>query len=149
MSSSDDGSKTKRAILDTNVIYSALHNPAGVCGRIVLLGTTPSVELYSIDLAREELRINLERNMDLSRGEVEFVISSLPVSWIPREVYSHNLKRAVKIVGIPQDAAFVAASFATGIPLVTGDKHLRTLRVRRLVKTYAPRDFAELLRVMT
>jgi len=145
LNSSDNGSKTKRAILDTNVIYSALHNPAGVCGRIVLLGTTPSVELYSIDLAREELRINLERNMGLGRGEVEFVISSLPVSWIPREVYSHHLKRAVKIVEIPQDAAFVAASFATGIPLVTGDKHLQTQRVRRLVKTYTPREFAELL----
>lgn len=111
-----------------------------------MLGTGPSVELHSIDLAREELRTNLERKMGLSRDDVEFIISSLPLRWIPHEVYSGHMERAVRAVGILQDAAFAAASLATGIPLVTGDEHLHTRKVRRPIKTYRPREFADVLR---
>ena len=142
----DDGSQTKRAILDTNVMYPALHNPAGVCGRIVLLGTGPLAELYSIDLAREELRINLERKkLGFVQDDAKFIISGLPIRWMPKEVYSRDLTRAMKSVKIPQDAAFLAASLATGIAMVTGDSHLQTEKARRLINIYKPRDFLELL----
>ena len=112
---------------------------------MVLLGTGPLAELYSIDLAREELRINLERNLSLVRDDAEFIISGLPIRWMPKEAYSRDLNRAMKAVKIPQDAAFLAASLATGMALVTGDRHLQTEKVRRLIKIYKPRDFPELL----
>lgn len=143
MNSSDNGSERKRGLLDTNVIYSALHNPAGVCGKIILLGTGPLVELYSIDLAREELRTNLERKMGLHHDDIEFIVSSLPLDWIPREVYAGYVRRAAGAVGVPQDAPFVAASLATGIPLVSGDAHLHTRKIRRLIRTHRPREFTD------
>lgn len=126
------------------MIYSALHNPSGVCGKIVTLGAAASVDLYSIDLAREELHVNLERKMNLNVDEVELIILSLPIQWIPRDAYSHELKKAIKIVGNQPDAGFLAASLATGIPLVTGDKGLQTQNVQRFTRAYRPRDFAYL-----
>jgi len=128
------------------VIYSALHNPSGVCGGIVTLGAEALVELYSIDLAREELRANLERKMGMTRDEIELIIQSLPVQWIPREAYLHHLGSAMRIIGNQPDAAFLAASIATGIPLVTGDRGLQSPRVRRLAQTFRPRDFANVIR---
>ncbi len=134
--------KIKKAILDTNVVYSALHKPSGMCGRIVILGAEGSVDLYSIDLAREELRANLNRKMNMSAEEIEQLIQSLPIQWIPREAYLHQLKKAIRTVGNQPDAAFLAASLATGIPLATGDKDLQSNRVRRLAQTYRPREIA-------
>ena len=126
------------------MIYSALHNPSGVCGKIVTLGATGSFDLYSIDLAREELHVNLERKMNMNVHEVELIILSLPIQWIPRDAYSHELRKAIQIVGNQPDAAFLAASLATGIPLVTGDKGLQTQNVQRFARTYRPHDFANL-----
>jgi predicted nucleic acid-binding protein len=128
------------------VIYSALHKPSGVCGRIVTLSAEALIELYSIDLAREELRANLERKMHTNKDEIELIIQGLPVQWIPREAYAHHLKTAIPIVGNQPDAAFLAASIATGIPLVTGDRDLQSQHVRRLAQTFAPRDFANIIR---
>lgn len=145
MSYSGNGSANKKAILDTNVIYSALHKPEGVCGRIIINGTGPLVKLYSIDFAQEELRINLERKMSPSKEEIEMIISALPIEWIPREIYSGHLKRATDIVKLQQDAPFLAASMATRFPLVTGDKHLRTPKARRVIRVYSPREFADML----
>lgn len=99
LNSSGDGSQRKKAILDINVIYSALHKFLGVCGRIVMLGAEASVDLYSIDLAREELRVNLERKMSLNRDEIELIIYGLQIQWIPSEAYVHQLKIAIRIVG--------------------------------------------------
>jgi predicted nucleic acid-binding protein len=124
------------------VIYSALHNPSGVCGTIVTRGAEASLELYSIDLAREELRANLRRKMNMNIDEIDSIIQSLPIQWIPREVYSHLLRKTIRTVGNQPDAAFLAASLATGFPLITGDKDLQSQRVQRLIKTYKPRDFA-------
>jgi predicted nucleic acid-binding protein len=124
------------------VIYSALHNPSGVCGTIVTRGAEGSLELYSLDLAREELRANLQRKMNMNSNEIDSITQSLPIQWIPREIYSHQVKKAIQIVGNQPDAAFLAASLETGIPLITGDKDLQSQRVQRLVKTYKPRDFA-------
>lgn len=145
MNYSGNGSAQKKIILDTNVIYSALYKPEGVCGRIILSGTNPLVKLYSVDFAKEELRTNLERKMGLSEEKIDIIISALPLDWIPRGVYSRLLKRAIRIVGNQQDSPFVAASLATGIPLVTGDRHLQTPRVRRAITVYKPGEFTKTL----
>ena len=125
------------------MLYSTLHKPSGVCGRIVVRGAEASVDLYSIDLARDELRANLARKMNMKRNEIELIIESLPIQWIPREAYLDQLQKAIRIVGKQPDAAFLAASLATGIPLITGDKDLQSQRVQRLTRTYRPREFAD------
>lgn len=145
MSYSGNGTAKKKAILDTNVIYSALYKPEGVCGRIILSGTSLLVKLYSIDFAKEELRINLELKMGLSKEQIDLIISALPLEWIPREVYSRLLGRAMGIVRNQQDSPFVAASMATGFPLVTGDRHLQTPKVHQAIRVYRPGEFAQTL----
>lgn len=145
MSFSDAGSRRKRGLLDTNVLYSALHKPAGICGRIMSQGAERTVQLYSIDLAKEELSINLERKMRLSETDIQFIIASLPLEWIPKGVYVDHLGRAVKIVGVSADAAFLAASLATRIPLVTGDARLQTQKIRRIAGAHKPREFLRLI----
>jgi predicted nucleic acid-binding protein len=142
---SGNGSAKKKAILDTNVIYSALYKPEGVCGRIILGGTSPLVKLYSIDFALEELCTNLDLKMRLSKEPIDLIISSLSLEWIPREIYSRLLGRAMGIVRDQQDSPFVAASMATGFPLVTGDRHLLTPRVHRAIRVYKPSEFAKTL----
>jgi predicted nucleic acid-binding protein len=101
--------------------------------------------LYSIDFAKEELHANLERKMSLDKGEIELIISALPIEWIPVEAYSRYLERATHIVRTQQDCPFVAASMATGFPLVTGDRHLLTPKVRQGIRVYKPREFADTL----
>ena len=139
---SGNGSE-KTVILDTNVIYSGLHKPTGVCGRILVAGIDRLIELHSIDFAKEELTTNLQRKMGFSRKEILLIIEALPITWIPRDIYQPNLQRAISIVKTEQDAPFVAASIATGFPLISGDRHMRTVAVKRAIRAYEPREFLD------
>ena len=143
LSYSESGLKAKKAILDTNVIYSALYKPQGVCGRILLNSAKSLSQLFSIDFAKEELRINMERKMRLPEKSIELILEALPLEWISRDTYSPYLRRATEIVKYQADSPFVAASIATNFPFITGDKHLRTAKVRRAITVYEPREFVD------
>ena len=50
-----------RLFLDANVLFTAAHNPTGKAALVVELGGRGHWALYSIRLAVEEARRNLER----------------------------------------------------------------------------------------
>jgi predicted nucleic acid-binding protein len=125
------------------VIYSGLHKPTGVCERILVAGIDRLIELYSIDFAKEELTTNLQRKMGFSRKEIQRIIEALPITWITRDIYQPRLQRAIKIVKTEQDSPFVAASIATGFPLISGDRHMLTVEVKRGIRAYEPREFLD------
>jgi predicted nucleic acid-binding protein len=137
----ESGSKARKAILDTNIIYSALYKPEGVCGKILLNAMNAENRLLSIDFAKEELSRNMESKLRLPKKNIDLVIEALPLEWIHRDIYAPYIQRAGEIVRYRSDSPFVAASIATGFPLITGDKHLRTAKVRRVVRVYRPGEF--------
>jgi len=98
-SSSESGSGSsgpERVVVDTNVIYSGLHRPSDACGKILRWAAEGRLALFSPDMVSEEARRVLLRTLRLSEGQVEFILSSLPVSWVPRGVYSPRLGEALR-----------------------------------------------------
>lgn len=85
----------------------------------------------------------MDRKMHLPKTSIDLVIEGLPLEWISRDIYSPYLERAREIVRHKEDSPFVAASIATGFPLISGDKHMRTAKVRRAIKVYEPREFLD------
>lgn len=133
-----------RAVLDTNVLVSALITPAGASARLLLELRAGSFELVVSPTLLSELREVLgrpkfERNVSMSEIDayVELIEresilaedpapSSTPMSVDPDDEYLVDLARAARV-----DA------------LVTGDDHLLALRDTLPVVT--PREFLESL----
>ena len=135
----------QRNIVDANVLYSALYKPQGVCGTILRAAIDGLCELFSPDSVREELRRNLVENLSMTEQETLRLISALPVEWVPREAYEESINRAVLLLTHEEDAPVLAASLATHLPVLSGDRHLHSERVIKNVKVLTPRQFLETL----
>jgi len=138
---SENGSKDLKAIVDTNVIYSVLYNPRGTCGRIVLMGVRREIQLFSTDIVKEELFLNLKRNLGMTNGEASKVISSLPVEWVPKELYSDKIEEALSLIAHKSDAPTLALALAIRSPIISGDRHFQTRKVRKKARIFTPQQF--------
>ncbi len=135
----------QRIIVDANVLYSALYKPQGVCGTILQAAIDGFCELFSPDSVREEVRRNLIENLSMTVQETLRLVSALPVEWVPREAYEESINRAVSLLTHEEDAPVLAASLATHLPVLSGDRHLHSERVIKNVKVLTPRQFLEAL----
>jgi predicted nucleic acid-binding protein len=132
-------------IVDANVLYSALHKPQGVCGTILQAAIDGFCELFSPDSVREEVRRNLVENLSMSEQETLRLISALPVEWVPREAYEDRINQAVSLLTHEEDAPVLAASLATRLQILSGDRHFHSEKVIRVAKVFTPRQFLESL----
>ncbi len=131
----------QRVIVDANILYSALYKTQGVCGTILQAAIAGSCQLFSPDSVREEVRRNLVENLSMTEHETLRLITSLPVEWIPREAYQGRMHRAVSLLTHAEDAPVLAASLATHLPIISGDRHLHSEKVIQNVTVLTPRQF--------
>ena len=135
----------QRIIVDANVLYSALYKPQGVCGAILQAAIDGFCELFSPDSVREEVGRNLAENLSMTEQETLWLVSALPVEWIPREAYEEKINRAVSLLTHEEDAPVLAASLTTHLSVLSGDRHLHSKRVIENVKVLTPRQFLDAL----
>lgn len=136
-----------RAILDTNVIVSALIRPQGTPGRILerllddafVLALSPAL----VDEIRRSLRRpRVRKYISLSGGEIEGRIAQLETLADPVE---GKLQISV-VVRDPDDGAVLAAAVeARAEYLVAGDADLLALGEYEGIAIVTPRAFLDLL----
>ena len=134
-----------QALVDANVLYSALYKPEGVCGQIVTLALEGRCRLLSTESVREEVERNLVENLSMNREETSRLVSALPVDWISRDVYAEHMELALSLLSHQEDAPILAASLVTGARIVSGDKHFHSERVERKTRVLTPRKFLDLV----
>jgi len=126
-----------RLVVDANILFSALYDMDSTAGQLLFLAIDGKVELFSTDHIREEMRRILVAKLGYSKGEVEGLISSLPVDWLEPGIYQDELNEAKKVLSDEYDASLLAGASVLGCDVVSGDKEVlasrfRRVRVRRL-----------------
>lgn len=133
-----------RAVLDPNVLVSALISPSGASARLLLELRAGAFELITSPRLLEELDDVLHRKK-FRRYATDAEV----------EAYVELLRRESMLVDDPEPAPgplsedpddeylIALARTAPAVALVSGDPHL--LRLRRRIPVLAPREFLETL----
>jgi putative PIN family toxin of toxin-antitoxin system len=130
---------TQRIVIDANVLFSALYDPASTCGAIVMLAIEGEIELVSPESVRREMERILGKKLGYSGAQAEAALAALPVEWIEEAAYAPKLAEAQPIVRDATDAPLVALALALGAEIVSGDKDLHALKTRK-VTVWKPKD---------
>lgn len=130
------------AIIDTNILFSALYKPDSNPGLILLLAILDKIELVAPVSVRREIHEKLIEKLRFNDRGALYIISALPVRWVEDEIIHDLLPRALRIVKDKDDAPMVALQILTGYPIITGDNELLE---NKNIHTYSPRDFLETL----
>ncbi len=137
-----------RAVLDCNVLISALIQPRGPSARILDLLASQGFECVLsaaiLEEARRVLRYpRLRRRIALSRDEQKAFFDSLSV--LSLHVEDIPAERPI-IEADPSDDVYVQAAIAGDAGfIVSGDRHLLDLKERQGIVIVTPRLFLELL----
>lgn len=126
-------------IVDANVLFSALYDPASSCGSIVMLGLEGELTLLAPETVRAEMLRALEKNLGYGKAEAEAAVASLPVEWMEAATYAARMAEARALVRDASDAPLVALALASGHDIVSGDKDLHALKPAA-VKVWRPKD---------
>ena len=130
------------AIIDTNIIFSALYKPDSNPGLILLLAILDRIELVAPLAVRREIREKLVGKLRFGDQEALYIISALPIRWVEDEIVQDLIPRAQNIIADRDDAPIVALQILTGYPIITGDNELLE---NKNIHAYSPRDFLETL----
>jgi putative PIN family toxin of toxin-antitoxin system len=136
-----------RAVLDANVLISALIRPAGPPGQILLwLLRDRAFELVASNATLEELRRSLRypkvrKYLHLSEAEIDLWVIALRAVAV---VVEGRVSRHV--AADPADDIYLAAA-TDGLAdyIISGDRHLLDLDVHEGVRILSPRDFLTIL----
>ena len=82
-----------KAVIDTNIIFMSLYNPKGKAGKIIGYATENKLTLFATESVKQELSVVLKRELSLDDSEIKFIIDSLPITWIEKEIYQSALKK--------------------------------------------------------
>ncbi len=126
-----------KAIIDTNVIFSALYKPKSTSGMIIFLAIEGIVNLIAPISVREEILRKLKEKLEFSSEEAQFIVSSLPIDWIEKEIYEDLLTKAKNMIRDESDAPIIALYLATRYPIITGDKDI----LESNVEAYKPSEY--------
>jgi len=107
-------------VIDTNIIFSALYNPHSKAGEIILFAIEGKIELYAPESVKSELTKILEKKLDYEKEEIEETITSLPITWIEKEIYE-EYKEEFDLRD-ENDRSVAACCLILNCALLTGDK---------------------------
>jgi len=131
-----------RAVLDTNVLVSAMLTARGACARVVDLLVAGAFELCADDRILDEYETVLRRpEFGIAPEDVEAVMDlirhvALPVAAPPLPVQLPD----------PDDLPFLEVAAAAGAVLVTGNRRHFPKRRCKGVSVASPREFLDVLR---
>jgi len=109
-----------KLVIDTNIIFSALYNPHSKAGEIILFAIEGKIELYAPESVKSELTKILEKKLDYEKEEIEETITSLPITWIEKEIYE-EYKEEFDLRD-DNDRSVAACCLILNCALLTGDK---------------------------
>lgn len=139
-----------RAVLDTNVIVSALIRPDGASGQILDLVTQGKLQVVVSPALVDELRRTLRRP-----GVRRYVHASeeeLEVRLVQLEILAETVEGSLKLDMVlrdPNDLPIVVAAIeGRASVIVTGDQDLLSVTVYQNVAIMNPRQFLEYLRTV-
>ena len=137
-----------RAVLDANVIISALIQPKGPSGRIVAsLLEESSFELVASPAILAEVRRSLtypkvRKYIKVSDKDVDLLVAALALIAQPVE----GILRVKAVAEDPDDNKYIEAALEGRAQfIVTGDSHLKSLKSYRGIRIVTPRVFLDLL----
>lgn len=120
-----------KLVIDTNIIFSALYNPDSKAGEIILFAIEGKIELYAPESVKSELTRILEKKLDYEKEEIEETITSLPITWIEKEIYE-EYKEEFDLRD-ENDRSVAACSLILNCALLTGDKDFNNLKKIKVV----------------
>lgn len=130
--------KISKIVIDTNVIFMALYNQESKAGRVIQFAIDEKIELFSTDSAKEEISRVLKKEMKLDNENTNFIISSLPITWIHKEVYQDNIKNTK--VKHKSDKPIEALALTLKCNILSADKHFKDLKnkidINKLLEKY-------------
>ena len=130
-----------RAVLDTNVLVSALLSPSGTPGRVLEVWYDGTFELIVSPLLLAELERVLtypRLRTRIERGEVSVALAKLT-----RAAVTPDAPQPAPRTRDPHDDYLVALAEQEGAVLVSGDRDL--LDMETSVQVMTPAEFLELL----
>jgi putative PIN family toxin of toxin-antitoxin system len=137
-----------RAVLDANVIISALIQPKGASGRIVAsLLEERSFELIVSPAILAEIRRSLtypkvRRYIKISDEDLDLSVAALALVAQPVE----GSLRVNAVADDPDDNKYLEAALEGRAQYIaTGDSHLKSLKSYRGIRIVTPRVFLDLL----
>lgn len=132
-----------KAIVDTNIIFSAIMYPDGNESKLFQLADKGELKIVICDYVLEEAKMILERKMINPDLLMDFLDTFLNIHLMDIGEYDEKeIERAIKIVSDEKDRPiFIFAHrlihSGDNIFLVTGDADLRTEEVRSELKNHS------------
>ncbi len=77
----------------------------------------------------------------MSEDSAARLVTAMPVEWIPRAVYENKIEEAASLLAHEEDSPVLAATLSIQLPVLSGDKHFHSKRVRNKVEVITPRQF--------
>lgn len=115
-------------MVDTNIIFSALHNLTSNAGKLLICGIEGRVELIGSEYIKGELERILKEKLDYSEEEFRETIKALPMTWTEDESYSKELKKSKKLIKHERDVPILALALRLKCGVVSGDEHFHNMR---------------------
>ncbi len=108
-----------KIVIDTNIIFMALYKKESKPGILLYKAIENKINLFSpISVKKELIRI-LKRKLNWDDNKIDFVINSLPINWIEKEVYEFEIKNTT--VKHKPDKPVEALAIVLNYPLVSAD----------------------------
>jgi len=115
-------------VVDTNVLFSALYDPASDAGKLILLAIERKVSLFAPESVRLELEHNLLKKLAYAEAEARETVAALPVKWVESGLYAGAMDVAKSQLTHEADVPVLACALVLGHEIVSGDKHLLSIK---------------------
>jgi len=115
-------------VVDTNVLFSALYDPASDAGKLILLAIERKVSLFAPESVRLELEHNLLKKLAYAEAEARETVAALPVKWVESGLYAGAMDAAKTQLTHEADVPVLACALVLGHDTVSGDKHLLSVK---------------------
>jgi len=114
-------------VVDTNILFSALYDPASDAGKLILFALERRVDLFAPESVKLELEQGLRKKLAYAEAEASETIAALPVKWVESGLYAGAMDVARGQLTHEADVPVLACALALGHEIVSGDKHLLSI----------------------
>jgi predicted nucleic acid-binding protein len=115
-------------VVDTNILFSALYDPSSDAGRLILFALERKVDLFAPESVKLELDQSLRKKLAYNEADARETIAALPVKWVERGVYDGAMGLAKGQLAHEADVPILACALVLGHDIVSGDKHLLSVK---------------------
>jgi len=115
-------------VVDTNVLFSALYAPASDARKLILFALEMRVDLFAPESVKRELEHGLRKKLAYAEAEARETIAALPVKWVESGAYAGAMDVAKGQLTHEADVPVLACALVLGHEIVSGDKHLLSIK---------------------